>query len=83
MHFLTHEMLLFFTSIWTTNIHDNLHAKVRRGAAGEGLGLAQRRRHGLWPAAGSAVADEERTRPRHPMLLLSSSRAALTSQLLP
>lgn len=28
MHFLTHEMLLFFTSIWTTNIHDNLHAKV-------------------------------------------------------
>jgi len=31
MHFLTHEMLLFFTSIWTTNIHDNLHAKVGRG----------------------------------------------------
>lgn len=29
MHFLTHELLLFFTSIWTTNIHDNLHAKVR------------------------------------------------------
>lgn len=28
MHFLTHEMLLFFTSIWTTNIHDNIHAKV-------------------------------------------------------
>ncbi|EFN51518.1 hypothetical protein CHLNCDRAFT_37407 [Chlorella variabilis] len=28
MHFLTHEMLLFFTSIWTTNIHDNLHAKI-------------------------------------------------------
>lgn len=28
MHFLTHELLLFFTSIWTTNIHDNLHAKV-------------------------------------------------------
>lgn len=31
MHFLTHEMLLFFTSIWTTNIHDNVHAKVRLG----------------------------------------------------
>ena len=30
MHFLTHEMLLFFTSIWTTNIHDNIHAKVGR-----------------------------------------------------
>lgn len=29
MHFLTHEMLLFFTSIWTTNIHDNIHAKAR------------------------------------------------------
>lgn len=28
MHFLTHELLLFFTSIWTTNIHDNLHAKI-------------------------------------------------------
>lgn len=28
MHFLTHEMLLFFTSIWTTNIHDNIHAKI-------------------------------------------------------
>ena len=34
MHFLTHEMLLFFTSIWTTNIHDNIHAKVGAGAAG-------------------------------------------------
>mmetsp|Transcript_16805 Transcript_16805/g.43963 ORF Transcript_16805/g.43963 Transcript_16805/m.43963 type:complete len:380 (-) Transcript_16805:600-1739(-) len=28
MHFLTHEILLFFTGVWTTNIHDNLHAKV-------------------------------------------------------
>ena len=35
MHFLTHEMLLFFTAIWTTNIHDNLHAKVL-GYAGLG-----------------------------------------------
>jgi hypothetical protein len=33
MHFLTHEMLLFFTSIWTTNIHDNIHAKVAPHAA--------------------------------------------------
>jgi hypothetical protein len=29
MHFLTHEILLFFTGVWTTNIHDCLHAKVR------------------------------------------------------
>lgn len=28
MHFLTHELLLFTTAIWTTNIHDNIHAKV-------------------------------------------------------
>lgn len=35
MHFLTHEILLFFTGVWTTNIHDNLHAKVRARAARE------------------------------------------------
>jgi lathosterol oxidase len=28
MHMLTHEMLLFITSIWTTNIHDCIHGKV-------------------------------------------------------
>jgi len=28
MHFLTHEILLFFTGVWTTNIHDNLHGKI-------------------------------------------------------
>ncbi len=28
MHFLTHELLLFATAIWTTNIHDNIHGKV-------------------------------------------------------
>lgn len=28
MHFLTHELLLFATAIWTTNIHDCLHGKV-------------------------------------------------------
>ncbi|GFH31054.1 fatty acid hydroxylase domain-containing protein [Haematococcus lacustris] len=28
MHFLTHEMLLFATGIWTTNIHDCIHGKV-------------------------------------------------------
>ena len=27
MHFLTHELLLFATGIWTTNIHDNLNAR--------------------------------------------------------
>ncbi|MEW5300108.1 MAG: hypothetical protein WDW36_003062 [Sanguina aurantia] len=27
-HFLTHEILLFVTGIWTTNIHDCLHGKV-------------------------------------------------------
>lgn len=25
MHFLTHELLLFATAVWTTNIHDNIH----------------------------------------------------------
>ena len=25
MHFLTHELLLFATGIWTTNIHDCIH----------------------------------------------------------
>lgn len=28
MHFMTHEVLLFFTGLWTTNIHDCLHARV-------------------------------------------------------
>lgn len=28
MHFLTHELLLFATAFWTSNIHDNLHARV-------------------------------------------------------
>lgn len=26
-HFLTHELLLFATGVWTTNIHDCLHGK--------------------------------------------------------
>eukprot|EP01024_Parvocaulis_polyphysoides_P031163 TRINITY_DN28237_c1_g1_i1.p1 TRINITY_DN28237_c1_g1~~TRINITY_DN28237_c1_g1_i1.p1 ORF type:complete len:357 (-),score=44.11 TRINITY_DN28237_c1_g1_i1:359-1357(-) len=25
LHFLTHEMMLFMTGVWTTNIHDNIH----------------------------------------------------------
>lgn len=28
MHFLTHELLLFATGVWTTNIHDCLHGHV-------------------------------------------------------
>lgn len=36
MHFLTHEILLFFTGIWTTNIHDCLHGKVRESLADGG-----------------------------------------------
>jgi lathosterol oxidase len=28
MHFLTHEILLFATGVWTANIHDNIHGKV-------------------------------------------------------
>lgn len=28
MHFLTHELLLFATGIWTTNIHDNIDGKT-------------------------------------------------------
>ena len=28
MHFLTHELLLFATGVWTCNIHDNLHGDV-------------------------------------------------------
>lgn len=28
MHFLTFELLLFATGIWTTNIHDCIHAKI-------------------------------------------------------
>lgn len=28
VHFLTHELLLFFTGVWTTNIHDCLHGNV-------------------------------------------------------
>jgi lathosterol oxidase len=28
MHFLTHELLLFMTGVWTANIHDNIHGKV-------------------------------------------------------
>lgn len=28
MHFLTHEILLFATGVWTTNIHDCLHGRV-------------------------------------------------------
>ena len=27
-HFLTHELLLFATAFWTTNIHDNLHGNL-------------------------------------------------------
>lgn len=27
-HFLTHELLLFATGVWTTNIHDNIHGKT-------------------------------------------------------
>ncbi len=27
MHFLTFELLLFATGVWTTNIHDCIHAK--------------------------------------------------------
>lgn len=26
-HFLTHELLLFATGVWTTNIHDCLHGR--------------------------------------------------------
>lgn len=29
MHSLTHELMLFGTGIWTNNIHDNIHGKVR------------------------------------------------------
>lgn len=28
MHFLTHELLLFATAFWTSNIHDNIHARL-------------------------------------------------------
>ena len=28
MHFLMHELLLFATALWTTNIHDTLHANL-------------------------------------------------------
>jgi lathosterol oxidase len=28
MHFLTHEILLFATGVWTANIHDNIHGNV-------------------------------------------------------
>jgi len=28
MHFLTHEILLFATGVWTTNIHDCLHGRT-------------------------------------------------------
>lgn len=28
MHFLSHLLLLFLEGIWTTNIHDNIHANV-------------------------------------------------------
>ena len=28
MHFMTHELLLFFTGLWTTNIHDCLHVGI-------------------------------------------------------
>lgn len=28
MHFLTFELLLFATGVWTTNIHDCIHAKI-------------------------------------------------------
>lgn len=31
-HALTFELLLFATAIWTTNIHDCLHGKVRANA---------------------------------------------------
>lgn len=27
MHFLTHELMLFMTGVWTTNIHDCLHGR--------------------------------------------------------
>ena len=42
MHFLTHELLLFATAIWTTNIHDNIHAKVGRGGGQGGGGAGSR-----------------------------------------
>jgi sterol desaturase/sphingolipid hydroxylase (fatty acid hydroxylase superfamily) len=29
MHFLTHELMLFATGIWTTNIHDCIHFRSR------------------------------------------------------
>lgn len=32
MHFMTHEILLFATGVWTANIHDNIHGKVRSNA---------------------------------------------------
>ncbi|KAI8105512.1 hypothetical protein M9434_000097 [Picochlorum sp. BPE23] len=28
MHFLTHELLLFATAVWTTNIHDCIHVRM-------------------------------------------------------
>lgn len=28
MHFITHELLLFATALWTANIHDNIHANL-------------------------------------------------------
>ena len=28
MHFMTHELLLFATALWTANIHDNIHANL-------------------------------------------------------
>ena len=28
MHFLTHELLLFATAIWTTSIHDTIHLNI-------------------------------------------------------
>lgn len=33
VHFLTQELLLFGTGIWTNNIHDNIDGKVRRRAS--------------------------------------------------
>ena len=38
MHFLTHEILLFATGVWTANIHDNIHGKVSEVVAALAVG---------------------------------------------
>lgn len=48
MHFLTQEVLMFATGVWTTNIHDCIHGKVGAhcvGATAVGSLYAQQR-HG-------------------------------------